>query len=269
MLKRRKMLGAIYRPTVLELQGLTTQDGTPKPGNDIPMVDTGELVTDANSPNFGKYAISVANGDEIVTCYLDEPMRSVLKVDDAFVPAYTRGYYDYIEVTDSSVSLVRQIYVADCTDIVWEHRTNGSLWTQDTCAFTAQNYTWWTSRFIMHNGYCSHFRLFGNTYSLYPSNWRNTGCFAVRSGYLLQISPLRSQIGATTENTKGECLKLFNSWIASEKEAGRPVTVYLALKTPTVTDLTDTEFGQALLRFRRASTGSALKSNAIVVVKEV
>lgn len=64
------------------ISGNSVQDGTPTPDAPIDIVSVGELVTDENDVNYGKYKITVkvsdGNNKSITTnIYLNEPLRKV------------------------------------------------------------------------------------------------------------------------------------------------------------------------------------------------
>lgn len=79
-----------------KIYGNSVQNGTPTPDNPVEIQSVGDLVTDENDANYGKYKIPVKVNDNITNIYLDEPLR---KVGD---------YADYIDFENKKV--VRNIY---------------------------------------------------------------------------------------------------------------------------------------------------------------
>lgn len=79
----------------LEIYGNSVQDGTPAPDNPIDVDSVGELVTDVNDFNYGKYKIPLLiKGDNEITThniFLNEPLRKI------------GNYADYIDFGNKTV----------------------------------------------------------------------------------------------------------------------------------------------------------------------
>ena len=60
-----------------KLYGKSIQDGTPNPDNPIEIQSVGDLVTDAESEYYGKYAVPIVVNDTTTHIYLDAPLRKV------------------------------------------------------------------------------------------------------------------------------------------------------------------------------------------------
>lgn len=79
-----------------KLYGNSIQDGTPNPDNPIEIQSVGDLVTDAESEYYGKYAVPIVVNDTTTHIYLNEPLRKV------------GNYADYIDFKHQKV--VRNIF---------------------------------------------------------------------------------------------------------------------------------------------------------------
>ena len=60
-----------------KLYGKSIQDGTPNPDNPIEIQSVGDLVIDAESEYYGKYAVPIVVNDTTTHIYLDAPLRKV------------------------------------------------------------------------------------------------------------------------------------------------------------------------------------------------
>lgn len=74
-----------------KLYGNSIQDGTPNPDNPIEIHSVGDLVTDAESEYYGKYAVPIVVNDTTTHIYLDAPLRKV------------GNYADYIDFKHQKV----------------------------------------------------------------------------------------------------------------------------------------------------------------------
>ena len=74
-----------------KIYGKSIQDGTPNPDNPIEIQSVGDLVTDAESEYYGKYAVPIVVNDTTTHIYLDEPLRKV------------GNYADYIDFKHQKV----------------------------------------------------------------------------------------------------------------------------------------------------------------------
>ncbi|MBQ4631574.1 MAG: hypothetical protein IJB70_11390 [Clostridia bacterium] len=81
----------------LEVYGNSVQNGTPTPEAPARIESVGELVTDSNNINYGKYKIPIIiNGNEYSVIYINEPLR---KIGD---------YADVIDYKNKKV--IRKVY---------------------------------------------------------------------------------------------------------------------------------------------------------------
>ena len=74
-----------------KIYGNSIQDGTPNPDNPIEIQSVGDLVTDAESEYYGKYAVPIVVNDTTTHIYLDAPLRKV------------GSYADYIDFKNQKV----------------------------------------------------------------------------------------------------------------------------------------------------------------------
>ena len=66
----------------ITVYGNSVQDGTPTPENPIEIQSVGDLVTDENDENYGKYCLPVKINEKVVNIYLDEPLRKIANYSD-------------------------------------------------------------------------------------------------------------------------------------------------------------------------------------------
>lgn len=154
------------------------------------------------------------------------------------------SYYDYVEVVDGSVKLYKVIKELDVTNLSFVFHTNKPSVGAISCYFLTYN-TIGTNKFVPQNGLCNFLTI--NAYApTIGNNYKTPYAFTIETGRVY-FSVKESDIGVVSEATNEEKLAAFKNWLKEMSDAGTPVTIWYAAKTPTVTDITNSDIGRALL----------------------
>ena len=94
------------------IYGNSTQDGEPTPETPIEIQSVGDLITDEEDENYGKYDVPVTVNDETYHIYINEPLR---KVGD---------YADYIDYQNQQVVRKVGMYAFDGSEAITTPTSN-------------------------------------------------------------------------------------------------------------------------------------------------
>lgn len=199
--------------TKIQIYGNSVQDGTPTSTTPIAISSVGDLVTDASSENYGKYAVNIKsqNADKTVsstkTIYLDEPLRGV------------GDYTDYVDV--ESGKIIRKVGVKTFNGTEnWGYRSQEPDFIL-TNAFTDAN----SIKLVRDSFLCNYFTI--NTYS------------GVVVDKTFQIWSNGTTLGVM--NFDYTDITSFKSWLAGLSSSGNPLTFNYVLATAIETSLTESQ----------------------------
>ena len=179
------------------------------PDNPIEIQSVGDLVTDANDANYGKYKIPVKVNDNVTNIYLDEPLR---KIGD---------YADYIDFANQKV--VRNIYRYDLTG-------NETGWLDRNLNYDSYGIVFRNghllekpANFQYKNAFCNYFN--------YGSIASAKGIFSfANSSTDWQFNISDGQLGISKDEEKSVRLQKWLEWLQTNYSNGNPVSMYYVLE---------------------------------------
>ena len=201
-----------------KLYGKSIQDGTPNPDNPIEIQSVGDLVTDAESEYYGKYAVPIVVNDTITHIYLDAPLRKV------------GSYADYIDFKHQKV--VRNI-VKRSLDIDGIYiKLNNVIRFNDVANMTygKLDYHMRSTIFRNYNGFAlDQETVFHHPTSPYAYYW---SVYWHRLGLTYDgTNVYRTDDTEQTPLTNSEIINIANKWLNTLSAKDREV--YIILDTPT------------------------------------
>jgi hypothetical protein len=155
------------------------------------------------------------------------------------------SHYDYIEVVDGSVKLYKVIKSIDITTppkgVVYF--ANKAYTASFSVYIFTEDITW--QQHVFDVGLCTAFTINGFSEVAYNSRLIPYGISM--SNARIYFSIKNADVGVESSATSAEKVEAFKNWLKEMSDAGTPVTIWYAATTPTVTDITNSDIGRAIL----------------------
>lgn len=153
------------------------------------------------------------------------------------------SHYDYIEVVDGSVKIYKVIKSIDTTPYTGVFFTNKVSTASFSLYVLTEDITW--QQHVFDVGLCTAFTINGFNEVAYNSKLIPYGISMTNARIYFSIKC--ADIGVESSATNAEKLEAFNNWKKSMSDAGMPIIIWYATKTPTVTDITNSDVGRTIL----------------------